>query len=168
MNSINEAVKRGPLMTMTLECETEFPKILKDLMEAMEAHGAAVYKGFPVMDEGVEYWWVQLHLYKNKEDNHKERGFCMYTNTVMHTTFFESAREAAWRTIKELSARVKCRMLNLQKDLEKEKEHTQELEATNQTLRGDIIDLVMESCEQDRWIASRNIVLANRSSEIGL
>ena len=92
----------------------------------------------------------------------------MYTNTVMHTTFFEVAREAAWRTIKELSTRVKCRMLNLQKDLEKEKELTQELEATNQTLRGDIIDLVMESCEQDRWIASRNIVLANRSSEIGL
>src|SRR4051812_23668766 len=73
MNSINEAVKKGPLMTMTLECETEFPNILKDLMVAMEAHGAAVYKGFPVMDEGVEYWWVQLHLYKNKEDNHKER-----------------------------------------------------------------------------------------------
>ena len=92
----------------------------------------------------------------------------MYTNTTMHTTFFESARDAAWRTIKELSARVKCKMLNLQKDLEKEKEHTQELEATNQTLRGDIIDLVMESCEQDRLIASRNIVLANRSSEIGL
>ena len=59
-------------------------------------------------------------------------------------------------------------MLNLQKDLIKDKEHTQELEATNQTLRGDIIDLVMESCEQDRLIASRNIVLANRSSEIGL
>ena len=52
-------------------------------------------------------------------------------------------------------------MLNLQNDLRKEKEHTQELEATNQTLRGDIIDLVMESCEQDRLIASRNIVLAN-------
>ena len=168
MNSINEAVKKGPLMTMTLECETEFPKILKDLMEAMEAHGVAVYKGFPVMDEGVEYWWVQLHLYKNKEDNHKERGFCMYTNTVMHTTFFESAREASWRTIKELSARVKCRMLNLQKDLEKEKEHTQELEVTNQNLRGDIIDLVMETCEQDRLIASKNITLTNLASELGL
>ena len=52
MNSINEAVKKGPLMTMTLECETEFPSILKDLMEAMDAHGEAVYKGFPVMEEG--------------------------------------------------------------------------------------------------------------------
>src|SRR3954464_3916895 len=73
MNSINEAVRKGPLMTMTLECETEFPKALKDLMVALEIQGAAVYKGFPVMDEGVEYWWVQLHLYKNKEDNHQEK-----------------------------------------------------------------------------------------------
>ena len=168
MNSIKESLRKGPLMTITLECVTEFPKALKNLMVTMGIHGASVYKGFPVMDEGEEYWWVKLHLYKNKEDNHKEKGFCMYTNTFMHTTFFESAREAAWKTIKELSARVKCKMLNLQKDLEKEKEHTQELEATNQTLRGDIIDLVMESCEQDRLIASRNIVLANKSSEIGL
>src|SRR3954467_2154226 len=90
MNSINEAVRKGPLMTMTLECETEFPKALKDLMVAMGIHGAAVYKGFPVMDEGVEYWWVQLHLYKNKEDNHKDSGFCMVINSVMHTTFFDS------------------------------------------------------------------------------
>src|SRR4051812_47219093 len=83
MNSINEAVRKGPLVTMTLECETEFPKALKNLMVTMGIHGAAVYKGFPVMDEGEEYWWVQLHLYKNKEDNHKESGFCMVTKSEM-------------------------------------------------------------------------------------
>ena len=55
MNSINEAVRKGPLMTMTLECETEFPKAFKDLMAALEIQGAAVCKGFPVMDEGVEH-----------------------------------------------------------------------------------------------------------------
>src|SRR3954453_19038632 len=168
MNSINKAVRKGPLMTMTLDGDLEFPKALKDLMVAMGIHGVAVYKGFPVMDEGVEYWWVQLHLYKNKEDNHKESGFCMFTNSVVHTTFFESARDAAWKTIKELGERVKCRMFNIQNDLKEEKKHTQELEATNQTLRGDIIDLVMESCEQDRLIASRNIMFANLASEIGL
>src|SRR3954469_17107933 len=72
------------------------------------------------------------------------------------------------RPSKNLVNRVKCKMLNLQNDLKEEKKHTQELEATNQTLRGDIIDLVMESCAQERVIASRNIVLANMSSEIGL
>jgi hypothetical protein len=168
MNSINEAVRKGPLMTMTLECETEFPKALKDLMVAMGIHGAAVYKGFPVMDEGVEYWWVQLHLYKNKEDNHKDSGFCMVTNSVMHTTFFDSARDAAWKAIKELGDRIKCRMLNTQNDLREEKKHTQELEDTNQRLREDIIDLAMESCDQDRQIASRDALIANLASEWGL
>src|SRR3954462_15950075 len=102
MNSINEAVRKVPLMTMTLECETEFPKGLKDLMVATGIHGAAVYNGFPVMDEGVGYWWVQLHLYKNKEDNHKESGFGMVTNSAMDTPFFDSARDVAWKAIKEL------------------------------------------------------------------
>src|SRR3954464_5801026 len=168
MHFINEAVGKAPLMTMTLACETEFPKALKDLMVAMAIHGAAVYKGFPMMDEGVEYWVVQLHLYKNKEDNHKELGFYMVTNSVMHTTFFDSARDAAWKAIKELGDRLKCRMLNTQNDLREEKKHTQELEATNQRLRKDIIDLAMESCDQDRHIASRDALLANLTSEMGL
>ena len=165
MNSINEAVKKGPLMTMTLECETEFPNILKDLMEAMDAHGEAVYKGFPVMDEGEEYWWVQIHLYKNKEDNHKESGFCMVTSSLMHTTFFDSARDATWKAIKELGDRLKCRMLNTQNDLREEKKHTQELETTNQQLREDIIDLILESCEQDRQMATKDALIAILSSE---
>src|SRR3954467_13864172 len=102
MNSINEVVRKGPLMTMTLECKTEFPKALKDLMVALEIQGAAVYKGFPMMDEGVEYWWVQLHLYKNKEDNHPEKGFCMFTNSVVHTTFFDQQGMQLGRPSKNL------------------------------------------------------------------
>jgi hypothetical protein len=47
--------------------------------------GEAVYKGFPVMDEGEEYWWVQLHLYKNKEDDHKKMGLgCSPTLRCIH------------------------------------------------------------------------------------
>jgi hypothetical protein len=43
-------------------------------MLSMGMQGEAVYKGFSVIDEGQEYWWVQLHLYKNKEDDHKKMG----------------------------------------------------------------------------------------------
>src|SRR3954463_881457 len=132
MAAINKAVKKGPLMSMTLECETEFPKALKPLMISLGINGEAMYKGFPVMDEGEEYWWVQFHLYKNKEDDHKETGFCMVTNSEMHISFFDSARNAAWNAIKELGERLKCRMLNTQNDLREEKKHTQELETTNQ------------------------------------
>src|SRR3954470_10236329 len=141
MNSINEAVRKGPLMTMILECETEFPNALKDVMVAMEIHGASVYKGFPVMDEVEEYWWVQLHLYKNKGDNHKESGFFMVTNSEMYMSFFDSARNAAWNAIKDLGERLKCRMLNTQNDLSEEKKYTQYLETTITRLREYIIDL---------------------------
>src|SRR4051812_37176391 len=120
MAAINEAVKKGPLMTMTLECETEFPKALKTLMVCLGIHGESMYKRFPVMDEGEEYWWVQLHLYKKKGDNHKESGFYMGTNSEMYTTFFDSTRNAAWNAIKELGERLKCRMLNAKNDLEGE------------------------------------------------
>src|SRR3954464_10255696 len=94
-----------------------------------------------------------------------ESGFCMVTNSVMHTTFFDSARDAAWKAIKELGDRLKCRMLNTQNDLREEKKHTQELEATNQQLREDIIDLIWESCEQDRQMATKDALIAILSSE---
>jgi hypothetical protein len=35
MANINESSKKGPVMTMTLKCETEFPKALKNLMLSM-------------------------------------------------------------------------------------------------------------------------------------
>jgi hypothetical protein len=47
---------------MTLKSEAEFPKALENLMLSMGMQGEAVYKGFPVIDKGQEYWWVQLHL----------------------------------------------------------------------------------------------------------
>jgi hypothetical protein len=40
---------------MTLKCETEFTKTLKNLMLSMGMQGEAVYKGFPKIDEGQEY-----------------------------------------------------------------------------------------------------------------
>ena len=131
-------------MTMTLECEMEFPKALKTLMVSLGIHGEAVYKGFSVMDEGEEYWWVQLHLYKNKGDNHKESGFCMVTNSEMYMSFFDSARNAAWNAIKELGERLKCRMLNTKNDLQEENKYTQDLETAIKRLKEDIIDLAYE------------------------
>ena len=86
----------------------------------------------------------------------------MGTNSEMYTTFFDSARNVAWTAIQELGDRIKCGMLNTQNDLREEKKHT------HQTLRGDIIDLVIESCALDRQIASRNILLTNLASELGL
>jgi hypothetical protein len=43
----------------------------------------------------------------------------MFTNSEMHTSFFDSTRCAAWATIKELGERLKWRLHNTQKTLRK-------------------------------------------------
>ena len=129
MSRLLESLKKGPAMTMTLECETEFPKALKNLMLSMGLGGAAVYKGFPFIDEGQEYWWVELHLYQNKEDDHKTKGYCMLTNPILHTSFFDSAKSAAWEAIKHLGERLRFRLHNTQKYLVELKKIEEELDA---------------------------------------
>ena len=116
-------------MTMTLECDTEFPRALKDNMRSLDFEGEVVYKDFPFMDEGQEYWSVQVHLYRSKEADHKTEGDCMFTNPIHHTSFFDSARNAAWRAIKYLAERLRFRLQNNQKHLEELKEVEEELEA---------------------------------------
>jgi hypothetical protein len=91
MPNLTESIMKEPVMIMTLKFDTEFPKALKNLILSMRMQGEVVYKGFPMMDEGEEYWWVQLHLYKNKEDDHKKMGLWMFTNSKMHTSFLDSA-----------------------------------------------------------------------------
>ena len=128
MASLNESIKKGPMMTMTLKCDTEFPKTLKNIMESMGLKGEAVYKGFPVMVEGQEHWWVQLHLYKNKGDNHKNSGLWVFTNQYeLHTSFFDSARIAAWEAIIELGERLKYRLHNTQKNLQEVEKELEDL-----------------------------------------
>jgi hypothetical protein len=56
MTNISESNKKGPVMTMTLKCETEFPKALKNIMLSMGMQGEAIYNRFLVIDEGQEYW----------------------------------------------------------------------------------------------------------------
>jgi hypothetical protein len=156
MTSIHESIKKGPVMTMTLKCEAEFPKALKNLMLSMGMQGEAVYKGFPVMDEGQEYWWVQLHLYKNKEDDHKKTGLWMFTNSEMHTSFLDSARCAAWSAIKELGERLKWRLHNTQKDLKEEKEDSTSLKETISQLQSDMEQLVSELSIQGDLIKTKD------------
>jgi hypothetical protein len=48
-------------------------------------------------------------------------GLWMFTNSKMYTSFFDSARCAAWEAIKELGERLKWRLYNTQKDLKEEK-----------------------------------------------
>jgi hypothetical protein len=166
MTSLIESLEKGPVMIVTLKSETEFPKALKNLMLSMGMQGEVVYKGFPVMDEGEEYWWVQLHLYKNKEDDHKEMGLWMFTNSEMYPSFLDSARCAAWSAIKELGERLKWRLRNTQQDLKEEKEDTTALKATISRLQGDMEKLVPELSVQGDLIATKDEQIASLQKQL--
>jgi hypothetical protein len=61
MTNLFESLKKRPMMVMTLKSETKIPKALKNLMLSMGRQGEAVYKGFPMIDEGQEYRWSCTH-----------------------------------------------------------------------------------------------------------
>jgi hypothetical protein len=166
MTSLIESLKKGPMMIMTLKCETEFPKALKNLMLSMGMQGEAVYKGFPMMDEGEEYWWVQLHLYKNKEDDHKKMGLGMFTNSEMYPSFLDSARCAAWSAMKELGERLKWRLHNTQQDLKEEKEDTTTLKETMSQLQSDMEQLVSELSVQQDLITTKDEQITNLQKQL--
>jgi hypothetical protein len=157
---------KGPVMIMTLKCENEFPKALKNLMLSMGMQGEAVYKGFPVIDDGEEYWWVQLHLYKNKEDDHKKMGLWMFTNSEMHTSFLDSERCAAWLAIKEPGERLKWTLHNTQQDLKEEKEYTTALKETISKLQSDMEQLVSELSVQGDLITTKDEQIANIQKQL--
>ena len=67
-------------------------------------------------------------MYKGKDDDHKTKGCCMITNPILHTTFFESARSAAWETIKYLGERFQLRLQDTKKYIDELKALEEELD----------------------------------------
>jgi hypothetical protein len=166
MTSLTESIMKGLVMIMTLKCETEFSKALKNLMLSMGMQGEAIYKGFSVIDEGQEYWWVQLHLYKDKKDDDKKMGLWMFTNSEIYTSFLDSARCAVWSAIKELGERLKWTLHNTQKDLKEEKEDTTALKETISQLQSDMEQLVSELSVQGDLITTKDDQIANLKKQL--
>jgi septal ring factor EnvC (AmiA/AmiB activator) len=135
-------------------------------MLSMGMQGEAVYKGFLVIDDGQEYRWVQLHLYKNKEEEHKKMGLWMFTNSEMYPSFLDSARCAVWSAIKELGERLKWRLHNTQQDLKEEKEDTTALKETVNQLQSDMEQLVSELRVQGDLIKTKDEQIANLQKQL--
>ena len=72
MTTLYESFLKGPEMIMTLTSDQDYPKILKDMMKHIHLEGDAVYKGYPFMENGVELWYVEVHL-------HRVKGVCPKT-----------------------------------------------------------------------------------------
>ena len=43
MTNLMESLRKGPVMTMTLQCETDFPRALKDNMKSLGFEREAEY-----------------------------------------------------------------------------------------------------------------------------
>jgi hypothetical protein len=83
-------------------------------------------------------------------------GFWMFTNFEMNTSFLDSARCAAWSTIKELGERLKWRLHNTQNDLKEEKKNTTALKETISQLQSDMEQLVSELSVQGDLIKTKD------------
>jgi peptidoglycan hydrolase CwlO-like protein len=105
-----------------------------------------------------------VHLYKDKEDDHKKMGLWMFTNSEMH--FLDSARCAAWSAIKELGERLKWRLHNTQKDLKEEKEDNTTLKKTISQLQSDMEQLVSKLSVQGDLIKNKDEQIANLQKQL--
>jgi septal ring factor EnvC (AmiA/AmiB activator) len=107
-----------------------------------------------------------LHLYKNKEDDHKKMGLWMFTNFEMYPSFLDSVRCAAWSAIKELGERLKWRLHNTHQDLKEEKEDTTTLKETMNQLQDDMEKLVSELSVQQDLITTKDEQIANLQKQL--
>jgi septal ring factor EnvC (AmiA/AmiB activator) len=111
-----------------------------------------------------ETW--NVHLYKDKEDDHKKMGLWMFTNSEMYPSFLDSARCAAWSAIKELGERFKWRLHNTQKDLKEEKEDSTALKASISQLQSDMEQLVSELSVQGDLIKNKDEQISNLQKQL--
>jgi predicted nucleic acid-binding Zn-ribbon protein len=84
----------------------------------------------------------------------------------MYPSFLDSARCAAWSTIKELGERLKWRLHNTQQDLKEEKEDTTALKATISRLQGDMEKLESELSVQGDLIKTKEEQIANLQKQL--
>jgi hypothetical protein len=94
-------------------------------------------------------------------------GLWMFTNSEMYPSFFDSARCAAWKAIKELGQRLKWRLHNTQKDLKEEKEDTTEPKETISQLQSGMVKLAFELSVQNDLNITKDDQIAALKEKIG-
>lgn len=117
MATLYESFHKGPEMIMTLTSDHDFPKILKDMMGHIHLEGDAVYKGYPFIENGVELWYVEVHLFREKGVCPKTTGQYFFISRVPRTTFFDSVREAAMEAIRQIGEILEARLRHAQEYL---------------------------------------------------
>ncbi|KAE8815090.1 hypothetical protein D1007_07598 [Hordeum vulgare] len=117
MTTLYESFLKGPETTMTLTSDHDYPKILKDMMKHIHLEGDAVYKGYPFMENGVELWYVEVHLHHVKGVCPKTMGHYFFISRVPRATFFDVVREAAMEAIRQIGEILEARLRHTQEYL---------------------------------------------------
>ena len=117
MTTLYESFLKGPETIMTLTSDHDYPKILKDMMKHIHLEGDAVYKGYPFMENGVELWYVEVHLHHVKGVCPKTMGQYFFISRVPRATFFDAVREAAMEAIRQIGEILEARLCHTQEYL---------------------------------------------------
>ncbi|KAE8791752.1 hypothetical protein D1007_33730 [Hordeum vulgare] len=103
-------IPQGPRNDMTLTSDHDYPKILKDMMKHIHLEGHAVYKGYPLMESGVELWYVEVHLHHMKGVCPKTMGQYFFISRVPRATFFDAVHEATMEAIRQIGEILEARL----------------------------------------------------------
>ncbi|KAE8772835.1 hypothetical protein D1007_55094 [Hordeum vulgare] len=117
MTTLYESFLKGPETIMTLTSDHDYPKILKDMMKHIHLEGDAIYKGYPFMENGVELWYVEVHLHPVKGVCPKTMGHYFFISRVPRATFFDVVREAPVEAIRHIGEILEARLRHTQEYL---------------------------------------------------
>ncbi|KAE8770868.1 hypothetical protein D1007_57314 [Hordeum vulgare] len=117
MTTLYESFLKGLEMIMTLTSTHDYPKILKDMMKHIHLEGDAVYKGYTFMENGVELWYVEVHLHLVKGVCPNTMGQYFFISRVPRAIFFDAIREAAMEAIRQIGEILEARLRHSQEYL---------------------------------------------------
>ncbi|KAE8813311.1 hypothetical protein D1007_09583 [Hordeum vulgare] len=117
MTTLYESFLKGPETIMTLTSDHDYPKILKDMMKHIHLEGDAVYKGYPFVENGMELWYVEVHLHHVKGVCPKTMGQYIFISRIPRATFFDAVREAAMEAIRQIGEILETRLRHTQEYL---------------------------------------------------
>ena len=141
MTTLCESFLKGPKTIMTLTSDQDYQKILKDMMKHIHLEGDAVYKGYPFMENGVELWYVEVHLHRVKGVCPKTMGQYFFISQVPRATFFDSVREAAMEAIRQIGEILEARLRHTQEFLREVHAEMMEMKLIATTMKQNIDDL---------------------------
>ncbi|KAE8791302.1 hypothetical protein D1007_34296 [Hordeum vulgare] len=110
----------------------------------------AVYKGYPFVENGVELWYVEVHLHHVKGVCPKTTGQYFFISRVPRATFFDAVREAAMEAIRQIGEILEARLRHTQEYLSEVRAEMMEMKLMT-TLMKQKMDHFKEHLGKFQW-----------------